>query len=88
MEQANNEGNDPVVVNENDKSKEKQDSVDSTEEDKQKATVTNTSVVTSTSSDESYVNDRQYAIVLAQMMESQHREKVYKWIERYISIIL
>jgi len=35
-------------------------------------------------SNESYANDRQYAIVLAQLIEKQHREKVYKWIERYV----
>jgi len=33
-------------------------------------------------SNESYANDRQYAIVLAQLMEKQHREKAYKWIEK------
>lgn len=33
-------------------------------------------------SDESYACDRQYAIVLAQLMSVKERDKVYKWIER------
>lgn len=34
-------------------------------------------------SDEAYACDRQYAIVLAQLISIGDREKVYKWIERY-----
>ena len=33
-------------------------------------------------SDESYACDRQYAIVLAQLMSVKERAKVYTWIER------
>lgn len=33
-------------------------------------------------SNEAYVCDRQYAIVLAQLIALKDREKVYKWIER------
>lgn len=34
-------------------------------------------------SNEVYNCDRQYAIVLAQLMSNKDREKVYKWLERY-----
>lgn len=34
-------------------------------------------------SNEVYNCDRQYAIVLAQLMAIKDREKVYKWLERY-----
>lgn len=33
-------------------------------------------------SDESYVCDRQYAIMLTQLMAIKDREKAYKWIQR------
>lgn len=33
-------------------------------------------------SNEAYLCDRQYAIVLAQLISLKDREKVYKWIER------
>jgi len=33
-------------------------------------------------SDESYACDRQYAIVLAQLMSVKERDKVYTWIDR------
>lgn len=33
-------------------------------------------------SEESYVCDRQYAIVLAQLMAVKEREKVYRWIDK------
>lgn len=36
-------------------------------------------------SDETYACDRDYAIVLAQLMSNKDREKVYKWIERLYS---
>lgn len=36
-------------------------------------------------SDEMYACNRDYAIVLAQLMSNKDREKVYKWIERLYS---
>lgn len=36
-------------------------------------------------SDETYACDRDYAIVLAQLMSNKDRDKVYKWIERLYS---
>lgn len=35
-------------------------------------------------SDEAYSCDRDYAIMLAQLMANKDREKVYKWIERLL----
>lgn len=35
-------------------------------------------------SDDAYQCDRQYAIVLAQLMSKKYRLKIYKWIERFI----
>jgi len=39
-------------------------------------------------SDESYACDRQYAIVLAQLMSVKERAKVYTWIERLLFLSL
>lgn len=57
------------------------DAVESVTENKKP---TGSNEPTSVFSNESYANDRQYAIVLALLIEKQYRKKVYKWIEKYV----
>lgn len=39
-------------------------------------------------SDDAYQCDRQYAIVLAQLMSKKYRLKVYKWIEKLVLLFI
>lgn len=47
---------------------------------------TPTTVEPSVFANAAYACDRQYAIVLAQLMAPKDREKVYSWIERYVVV--